>query len=82
MRVGKIVFVPPPPVRRDGRCFVCGGERKLPASKLHRRAATVDPFCSRDCAARWHSSEHITQSGDARADQEHEHAADGEDANH
>lgn len=37
-----------PPVRRDGRCRGCGGERPEGAFKH------VDPFCSTACARGWH----------------------------
>ena len=45
---------PDPPVRDDGRCAVCGGERTIPKRKPHREAALRDPFCSNDCARAWH----------------------------
>jgi hypothetical protein len=47
-----------PPVRADGRCAVCGGERTPPA-KQHKTAtleAERDPFCSATCAREFHGA--------------------------
>ena len=41
---------PTPPIREDGLCVQCEGERKMPASRLHRASARLDPFCSATCA--------------------------------
>ena len=51
-----------PPVRRDGRCARCGGERRPPsasASRLYVDAGhyELDPFCSTGCARAWHGVE-------------------------
>jgi hypothetical protein len=37
-----------PPVRPDGRCVCCGGERPEVALR------SSDPFCSSKCARGWH----------------------------
>lgn len=44
------------PLRRDGRCAYCGGERKLPKAR-HRAEAALDPFCSTECCRAWHQVE-------------------------
>ena len=39
-----------PPVRPDGRCVQCGGERNLDKlAPLYRKALEEDPFCSATC---------------------------------
>ena len=48
---------PTPPIREDGLCVQCGGERKMPDSKLHRRVAALDPFCSAPCARAFYGVE-------------------------
>ena len=57
-----------PPVREDGLCYVCGGERK-PGQKRepHYSTAQADPFCSAECA-RVHYAVKIYTSPWTRAD--------------
>ena len=44
-----------PAIAPDGRCVVCGNERKLKGLKpLYREQAERDPFCSAACARHWH----------------------------
>jgi hypothetical protein len=45
-----------PPVRADGKCYVCGKSRKITKQtrKYAKHAADVDPFCSGNCARRWY----------------------------
>lgn len=43
-----------PPVRADGLCAWCDGERKLPKRRDCRLQAMVDPFCSSLCCQLWH----------------------------
>ncbi len=43
-----------PPTPADGSCAECHGPRKMPASKLHRASAALDPFCSAECARAWY----------------------------
>ena len=36
-----------PPIRKDGRCYVCKGPRPKPTSgRYHQAEAAQDPFCS------------------------------------
>jgi hypothetical protein len=46
-----------PPVRHDGKCSMpgCGKIRKPPTGKYATRADfEIDPFCSTECARKWH----------------------------
>jgi hypothetical protein len=45
-----------PPLRPDGRCAVCPKQRKLTAQarKYAGVQLDVDPFCSTECARRYH----------------------------
>ena len=45
---------PDPQIRKDGRCSVCRKPRPEVAVKH------FDPFCSSDCAKRWHKVDHST----------------------
>ena len=46
---------PDPPVRRDGRCAECGKPRYPGRSRKYGKgAADLDPFCSTNCARKWH----------------------------
>jgi hypothetical protein len=50
-----------PPIRLDGRCANCGGERVPPRrGTYHREQAAADPFCSSECCREWHG---LTLSG-------------------
>lgn len=55
---------PDPPVRGDGRCAHCGGQRgRLPKAITQRNKAILarelelDPFCSTVCCRSWHGTE-------------------------
>jgi hypothetical protein len=44
-----------PPLARDGTCATCGGRRSFKGLRpLYRAPAKDDPFCSTECARRWH----------------------------
>ena len=40
-----------PPVRRDKKCVVCGGERKILDNPIY--PVEEDPFCSTKCCREW-----------------------------
>jgi hypothetical protein len=46
-----------PPIPKDGRCVVCGGERKIPKGIWARAEALIDPFCSGTCAREFHGQQ-------------------------
>jgi len=49
---------PDPPVRRDGKCAECGKPRYPGRSRKYGKgAADLDPFCSTNCARKWHDVE-------------------------
>jgi hypothetical protein len=53
-------MLPDPPVRADGRCAYCGGERKLPKRPqkgVDPASYERDPFCSSTCARLFHGLE-------------------------
>jgi hypothetical protein len=45
-----------PPVRRDGRCAQCKGERATPKGRAYARTGEIerDPFCSTQCCKAYH----------------------------
>lgn len=48
-----------PPVRQDGRCYVCKKPRVVPASRQKGVPIDVylqDPFCSNMCARTYHDA--------------------------
>lgn len=46
-----------PPVRKDGRCWDCQEPRRPERSRKYGKAAAeLDPFCSVECARRYHGT--------------------------
>ena len=43
-----------PPIRSDGRCSYCGGERKMPEDPKGIYRADQDPFCSTQCCKEYY----------------------------
>lgn len=41
-----------PPVRPDGKCWICKGDRKVEGA--YKTDAELDPFCSTDCCRDYH----------------------------
>lgn len=53
-----------PPVREDGKCAVCEGERHPEHSRRYAPLqAEADPFCSAVCARTFHGVEIATGPG-------------------
>ena len=47
-----------PPVRPDGRCYMCPKKRKPERSRKYGgEVAALDPFCSSQCARRFYGTE-------------------------
>ena len=71
-----------PPVRRDGRCARQGCAKRKPGpSRYAGDAITRDPFCSTECARRFHGCElYSTEDDEAAAERRAEAGRRGRDA--
>ena len=56
-----------PPVRRDGRCAQCGGERKMLDDPKGIYRVDQDPFCSTQCCKDYY---HVAWDADRQMNRE------------
>lgn len=61
-KAGRVI--PDPPVRADGRCYVCLKPRDPERSRKYAGdVATLDPFCSNVCARAFHGQPNLDEQG-------------------